>query len=330
MNTRHRLSTFIGGLLLSALSMPVIGEIIPEQGNGLNDGNSVITAAQAVDMSTGSVTIAGDLFFTFEFIANPPPGMGVFHKDVDFYSFPASAGDKIVVDIDAGIGGDASIDTKVGIFGPPPEYIRLVENESADVIDQGSENLKDAFIDGFLVPADGTYTVVVVGMGAVLMNGGEVMGGAGGERGNGDYLLTISGISAGSAEVDIAITQKKFKKKSKKNGKKKDAAARIDLKKKKHVNVAILGSKDFPVSGIDPSSLTFGAVGNEDTLRKCKSRTKDLNKDGEPDLECKFSLRHSGFNKDSEEGVLNGQTTDGQHFSGAERVKVKGKLKGKG
>jgi len=309
--------------------MPVIGETIPEQGNGLNDGNSVITAAQVVDVSSGSVTIAGDLFFTFEFIANPPPGMGIFHKDVDFYSFFASAGDKIVVDIDAGIGGDASIDTKVGIFGPPPSYLRLAENESADVVDQGSENLKDAYIDGFLVPADGIYTVVVVGMGAVLMNGGDVMGGAGGERGNGDYVLTISGTSAGSAEVDIAITQKKFKKKSQKNGKKKDEAAHIDLKKK-HVKVAILGSKEFPVSDIDPSSLTFGTVGHEDTLRKCKSRTKDLNKDGEPDLECEFSFRHSGFNKDSEEGVLNGQTTDGQSFSGAERVKVKGKLKGKG
>ena len=128
------------------------------------------------------------------------------------------------------------------------------------------------------------------------------------------------------ARVWISHGDKKLKKK----GKKKDEVARIDLKKRKHVKVAILGSKEFPVADIDPRSLTFGAVGNEDTLRKCKHRTKDLNRDGEPDLECEFSLRDSGFSKNSQEGFLNGQTTDGQRFSGADRVKVKGKLKGKG
>ena len=191
MNTRHGISTYIGALLLTALSTPVMGETIPEQGNGLNDGNSLVTLAQAVDMSSGSVTIAGDLFFTFEFIADPPPGMGVFHKDVDFYSLRCSAGDRIVIDIDGGIGGAASIDTKVGIFGPAPGYPRLAESESASLVDEGSVNLKDAYIDDFLVPADGIYTVAVAGMGAVFMNGGEVMGGAGGERGQGDYLLNL-------------------------------------------------------------------------------------------------------------------------------------------
>ena len=326
MSTRHRTTTFFGALLLSALSTPVLGETIPEQGNGLNDGNSLVTSAQAVDISSGSVVIAGDLFFTFEFIAEPPPGMGIFHKDVDFYSFFASAGDRIVVDVDGGIGGAASIDTKIGIFGLAPDYPKLAENENADVVDEGSENLKDPYIDGFLVPADGIYTVAIAGMSAVFMDGGEVMGGAGGERGTGDYQLKLSGSTAPSAQVTIAITSKKFKKK----GKKKNKVARIDLKKNKHIKVAILGSKHFPVSDIDASSLTFGAVGNEDTLRKCKYRTKDLNKDGEPDLECEFSLRGSGFSKHSHEGVLNGQTSDGRPFSGSDRVKVKGKLKGKG
>lgn len=328
MNITKRIAAYIGVLLLSILSTSASGETILEAETGAADSNSVITLAQSVDASSGDLVIAGDLFFSVEFVLYPPPGMAVFRRDVDFYSFFASSGDKLVINIDGGIGGALSIDTKLGLFGPAPSYALLVENEDADSIDAGSVNFKDARIDGFRVPADGIYTVVVTGRGAVLMNGGDVMGGAVGAMGNGDYLLKISGSSYPANRVEIAITQKKLKKKGRKG--KKHKAARIDLKKKRNVKVAIFGSKNFPVSDIDLNSLTFGAVGNENTLRKCKHRTKDLNRDGEPDLVCEFSLRHSGFSKDSREGVLNGQTSDGRSFSGANPIVVKGKGKGKG
>ena len=328
MNGTKRIATYIGVLLLSTLSTSVFGETILEEETGSADSNSVIALAQSVDTSSGSLSIAGDLFFAVEFILDPPPGMAIFRRDVDFYSFFASAGDQLVIDIDGGIGGALSIDTKLGLFGPAPSYDLLVENEDADSLDTGSANLKDARIDGFIIPADGIYTVVVTGRGAVLTNGGDVMGGAVGAMGNGDYVLKISGSSYPASRVEIAITQSKMKKKGKKG--KKQKAARIDLKKKRNVKVAIFGSKAFPVSNIDPSSLTFGAVGNETTLRKCKNRTKDLNRDGEPDLVCEFSLRRSGFNKDSREGVLTGQTSDGRSFSGTDQIVVKGKGKGKG
>ena len=321
MKTRHETTACFGMLLLLTYSTSVLGDTIEEQGNGLDDNNSVIAMAQAVESSSGNIVIAGDLFFTVEFILDPPPGMAVFHRDVDFYSFYASAGNRLVLDVDNGIGGGASIDTKLGLFGPAPEYKKLAENEDADSVDEGSVNLKDARIDDFVVPTDGIYTVAITGRGAVFMDGGDAMGGATGSMGNGDYLLKVSGLSSASIRVAIAITHDKFKK-SKKS--KQQKVARIDLKKKKKVKVAIFGSKAFPVSNIDPSTLTFGAVGNEKTLRKCKHRLRDLNRDGEPDLECEFSLRNSGFSKDSREGVLHGQTSQGQSFSGAYHIRVKG------
>jgi len=317
MNSRHKIAAYIGVLALLTFSAPALAEFINEEG-GIDDTNSLVTTAQSVDVSSGGLTIAGDLHFSVEL--TPPPGMAIFHRDVDFYSFFASEGDKIVLNIDEGIGGTKSIDTKLGLFGPAPGYLKLTENDSASD-DDGDGVMKDPRIDGFSVPADGVYTVVVTGRAAMYVNGGEIMGGA---AGDGNYLLKITGVSAPATVVDIAISPEKKKRK------KKHKAAKIDLKKKKKVKVAILGSKDFPVSEIETSSLTFGAVGNEKTLHKCKSRTKDFNRDGEPDLECAFSLRHSGFSKHSLEGVLNGQTSDGRSFSGADLVDVKGKLKKKG
>lgn len=316
-------------LLLSTLSTSVSGETVLEQTTAAGDSNSVIGSAQLVDTSSGNLVIAGELLFSATFDLTNPGAFAVFNRDVDFYSFFASAGDELVIDVDGGIGGALSIDTKIGLFGPASDYPLLAESEDASSVDEGSESLKDPRIDAFRVPADGIYTVVISGRGALLADGGDALGGApGAQGGNGDYLLKISGTSSAATSVDIAITQKKMKRHGKKG--KKQKVARIDLKKKRHVKVAIFGSESFPVSNIDPSSLTFGAVGTEDTLRKCKHRTKDVNRDGQPDLVCEFSLRDSGFNKYSYEGILNGQTSDGQYFSGADRIVVKGKRKHKG
>ncbi len=302
------------------LSAPVLG--VTEAGSGINDSNSVITAAQAVDLSSGSVTIEGALYFDKSFIPDPPPGMNVYHRDVDFYSFTAFKDDVLVFDVDGGIGGALPVDTKLGIFGPGPGFPLLDQNEFADVVDSGSEGVQDPYIKNFVVPADGTYTVIVAGRNTILLPGGIILGGVDDHLGNGSYRLNISGTSSqAAAHVNIAISPKRNLKKSKKS-----KVAKIDMKKKK-VKVAILGSKDFPVSAVDTSTLTFGAVGNEKTLRKCKSRTKDLNRDGEPDLECEFSLRDSGFGKHTYKGVLSGKTSDGRSFSGVDGVKVKGKSK---
>jgi len=323
MKKQKTLEISIGALLLMTLSAPVLG--VTEAGSGIDDSNSVITAAQAVDLSSGSVTIEGALYFNKNFIPNPPPGMNIYHRDVDFYSFTAFKNDELVLDIDGGIGGALPVDTKLGVFGPGPVFKLLGQNEFAYAVDSGSEGVQDPYIKNFVVPADGTYTVIVAGRNTILLPGGIVLGGVNDHLGNGSYRLNISGTSSqAAAHVNIAISPKKNLKKSNKS--KKQKVAKIDMKKKK-VKVAILGSKHFPVSAVDTSTLTFGAVGNEKTLRKCKSRTKDLNRDGEPDLECEFSLRDSGFGKHTYKGVLSGKTSDGRSFSGVDGVKVKGKSK---
>jgi hypothetical protein len=104
--------------------------------------------------------------------------------------------------------------------------------------------------------------------------------------------------------------------------------ARLNLRKKRKVKVAILGdSNGFDVADIDLKSLTFGATGDEKTLRKCKRRFKDVNGDGVPDLVCKFSLRGSHFEADSSEAVLKGKTKSGKAFFGSDSVKIKAERK---
>ena len=90
------------------------------------------------------------------------------------------------------------------------------------------------------------------------------------------------------------------------------------------MKVAILGDANgFDVADVDPKSLTFGATGDEKTLRKCKRRFKDVNHDGVPDLVCKFSLKHAGYDKGSTDAVLKGETRDGVAFYGTDQVEVK-------
>ena len=99
--------------------------------------------------------------------------------------------------------------------------------------------------------------------------------------------------------------------------------ARIKLWKKDRVKVAILGSKSFNVADVDTSSLRFGAKGDEKTLRKCKRRLKDVNRDGHKDLVCKFNLKDTGFKADTSKAVLSGYTKGGAVFHGSDNVEVK-------
>jgi hypothetical protein len=99
--------------------------------------------------------------------------------------------------------------------------------------------------------------------------------------------------------------------------------ARINLKKKRSVKVAILGGSDFDVAKIDRDSLTFGATGNEYTLHKCKRRLRDVNRDGNPDLVCKFRLKGTNFEADSTKAYLSGETLDGRVFHGSDDISVK-------
>lgn len=163
--------------------------------------------------------------------------------------------------------------------------------------------------NGHTVAKTGMYTVAVANSLAVFGSGGFVSGGSFEE---GDYALSVSGFAKPALEISIDVKPRN-----------KRGTARIKLWKKDRVKVAILGSKTFKVADVDTSSLRFGAKGDEKTLRKCKRRFKDVNRDGHKDLVCKFNLKGSGFTADSDKAVLSGYTKRGALFYGNDKVVVR-------
>ena len=91
----------------------------------------------------------------------------------------------------------------------------------------------------------------------------------------------------------------------------------IDIRPGTHVNrinprseegtvpVAILSQLGLePFTGVDQATLTFGRTGSEKSLVRCKKHGVDLNKDGVPDLICRFSIRVAGFRAGDNKGIL--------------------------
>jgi len=209
---------------------------------------------------------------------------------VDFYSFHANAGDSLDVAV-SGMG------TSVALFGDGPGFSLVATGDAS------------ARINGHTAAKNGMYTVAVTNSGAFFSSGGAVNGGSFEE---GSYALSVSGFAKPALEISIDVKPRNKRK-----------TAKIKLWKKDRVKVAILGSKGFNVADVDTSSLRFGAKGDEKTLRKCKRRFKDVNRDGHKDLVCKFNLKDSGFNAETGEAVLTGYTKRGAIFYGRDEVVVK-------
>lgn len=82
-------------------------------------------------------------------------------------------------------------------------------------------------------------------------------------------------------------------------------ANRINPKSKGKMKVAILSTRTFDATKVvSQASMTFGRTGSENSLVDCSKKFKDVNGDGLPDLICRFSLRHAGFQAGNTVGVL--------------------------
>lgn len=231
----------------------------------------------------GDFSVAGGLTFRG---TNPRTRQPI--RDLDFYTFQAGAGDSL----DIGVTG---MGASVALFGEGPGFALLATGDAS------------GRIKGHKVAKNGMYTVAVANSGAFFSNGGIVSGGALEEGG---YTMSVGGFAKRATEVEIDV---------KPRGKK---AARIKPWENR-VKVAILGSKTFNVADVDTSSLRFGAKGNEKTLKKCKRRFKDVNRDGHKDLVCKFWLKDSGFTADSEMAYLTGYLKNRTPIQGADKIEVK-------
>jgi hypothetical protein len=258
--------------------------------------------------------------------------------DVDFYSFEATKGDLVVINIDGGMKNDPttrSVDTIIAVFGADLGA-PLRDNDDASSYDTGSPtSLSDSRIDNFLVPADGTYYVGVSSYPRRFVNANTLSSSSLNTMSNGSYTLTISGATAAPQILPVNIDIRPGD----------DEITEINPKWRRHIPVALLSTETFDATEVNIDSLTFGATGNEKSLYHCRvddgdddrkrrhhrdrghhrghhKHTTDVNRDGLLDLLCHFDVQDAGFDLSDSEGVMMGVAPDGRKFEGRAFLKV--------
>jgi dipeptidyl aminopeptidase/acylaminoacyl peptidase len=89
------------------------------------------------------------------------------------------------------------------------------------------------------------------------------------------------------------------------------------------VLVAILSRPGFdPTVRVDTSTLTFGHSGAEQSFVGCEPNFRDVNKDGLPDLICRFNIQQAGFQPSDTRGILLFQDLDGSPFEGFDSIQI--------
>jgi hypothetical protein len=231
--------------------------------------------------------------------------------DQDLFSFHANEGDLLDIDIDNGVkfGTGRSVRTVLNVLGPGPEF--KVARQAAKMtelseLDEGSVSPFDPYIEKFRVPKSGIYVVGVTGYDQVLLDGGTPYGSV---TQNGDYTLIISAVAAAVQQINIEVKPGSGE------------FAPINLKSKGSIPVALISSDDFDALKVDRDSLTFGATGDENSLRKCGWEGEDVGGDSKLDLVCHFDNQATKFGSEDLEGVLKG-TINGKPFEGRGVLKV--------
>src|SRR4030095_14416378 len=98
------------------------------------EGNDSIASPQAVEVVKGPVEVTGAIGVTSPSL----PAVA----DVDFYSFEATAGDVVQIDINGGMkdfaSGSRAVDTVIAVFASDLSFTLLRQNDDADDVDFGS------------------------------------------------------------------------------------------------------------------------------------------------------------------------------------------------
>lgn len=224
----------------------------------------------------------------------------------DFYTFYATAGDVVTIDIDNGMGGEKSVDTKIAVFDGGSDHKLLDSDDDAHTKDPGSISTYDSRLDNWVVPTTGHYIVGVTNFRSSFADGGGVSG----TPSQGDYTLVISGVTNSVKQVALEV----------KPGNR--AIAPVNPKSHGKIPVAILGGPDFDALNVDPKTLTFGSTGKEHSLAKCNPVGTDVNRDGRVDLICHFDTQAARLDPTDEHASIHGFTKDGTEFEGTGYLKV--------
>ena len=95
----------------------------------------------------------------------------------------------------------------------------------------------------------------------------------------------------------------------------------INPKSMGRAQVAILSTRTFDATkAVVQASITFGRAGAESSLTSCSKTFKDVNGDGLPDLICRFSLRHAGFQMGNTVGILRFTNARGRPYEGRDMI----------
>lgn len=86
----------------------------------------------------------------------------------------------------------------------------------------------------------------------------------------------------------------------------------------RNIKVAIMSTDSFDATTVDTASIRFGASGLEASSKK--SRLRDLNRDGLPDLLAWFDTRLTGLQCGDTQARLTGSTIVGQLFDGIDSI----------
>ncbi len=99
----------------------------------------------------------------------------------------------------------------------------------------------------------------------------------------------------------------------------------VSLRSRGTIPVAILSTADFDApSEVDEDSLTFGRIGDEDSLVFCAG-SEDVNSNGLLDLVCHFDTQAASFQQGDTAGILMGNTIDGVPIQGGDSVRIVGR-----
>ena len=187
MNKRYMRSAILIAIL-STLGASRVALAVDE----VEPNDPVASAQKLVIGSDGTVTVYGGILNTAS------------HRDVDFYSFQASAGDVITVNIDGGMPADMTgVWTDLAIFGPDANgpLSLLAQSQYGMPIDApGSATYYDARINKYVVLVPGTYVVGVSSDPAQFvdvntLSSGQILPDSPSFDVNGTYTLIISGVT---------------------------------------------------------------------------------------------------------------------------------------
>ena len=101
-----------------------------------------------------------------------------------------------------------------------------------------------------------------------------------------------------------------------------DTPTTLEPKREGMVPIAILSSKQFDATKVDPASIRAGAEGTEASI--FRSALEDVDNDRDTDMMLLFRVVELRLSCGGKSVTVRGKTVDGQNFEGTEMVTMTG------